>query len=182
MKNQTKTKEAVIYTRFSTDTQTSNSTEYQLEHCREFCKQNGYRVVDEYIDEGYSGGSADRPEFQRLLRDAHTLHTWSYVVVYNLSRFSREASAEKYEVVLNDNGALLMSTKEPNDFTASGRMNRRTIYVHNAYYRESIAEHTADHLPEGAAALPCDDLAPDKNRQRDARVPHQPHKAGSGHL
>lgn len=46
--------------------------------------------------------------------------------------------------MLNDNGVLLMSTKEPNDFTASGRMNRRTIYVHNAYYRESIAEHTAD--------------------------------------
>ena len=159
MKNQTK--EAVIYTRFSTDTQTSNSTEYQLDHCRAFCKQNGYEVVDEYIDEGYSGGNADRPEFQRLLRDAQVPHTWSCVVVYNLSRFSREASAEKYEVALNDNGALLMSTKEPNDFTASGRMNRRTIYVHNAYYRENIAEHTADAMVNKALkGIHCGGIPP----------------------
>ena len=45
MKKQTKPKEAVIYTRFSTDTQTSNSTEYQLEHCREFCKQTAIRSL-----------------------------------------------------------------------------------------------------------------------------------------
>ena len=151
MMKQTKPKEAVIYTRFSTDTQTSNSTEYQLEHCRDFCKQNGYKVVDEYIDEGYSGGSADRPEFQRLLRDAKAPHTWSAVVVYNLSRFSREESPQIYERELNDHGIVLLSTKEPNDDSANGRFIRRNIYNNNAHYRESAAAHTTDGMRNKAA-------------------------------
>ena len=151
MKKQTKPKEAVIYTRFSTDTQTSNSTEYQLDHCREFCRQNGYKVVDEYIDEGYSGGSADRPEFQRLLRDAKAPHTWSAVVVYNLSRFSREESPQLYERELNDHGIVLLSTKEPNDDSANGRFIRRNIYNNNALYRESTAAHTTDGMRNKAA-------------------------------
>lgn len=161
MKNQTKTKEAVIYTRFSTDTQTSNSTEYQLKHCREFCNQNGYKVVDEYIDEGYSGGSADRPEFQRLLRDARAPHTWSAVVVYNLSRFSREETPQIYERELNDHGIVLLSTKEPNDDSVNGRFIRRNIYSNNALYRESTAAHTTDGMRNKAAkGIHCGGIPP----------------------
>ena len=161
MKKQDNYKEAVIYTRFSTDTQTSNSTEYQLEHCREFCKQHGYKVVDEYIDEGYSGGSADRPEFQRLLRDARAPHTWSAVVVYNLSRFSREETPQIYERELNDCGVVLLSTKEPNDDSAGGRFIRRNIYSNNALYRESTAAHTFDGMRNKAAkGVHCGGIPP----------------------
>lgn len=161
MKNQTKTIEAVIYTRFSTDTQTSNSTEYQLDHCREFCKQNGYKVVDEYIDEGYSGGSADRPAFQRLLRDARAPHTWSAVVVYNLSRFSREETPQIYERELNDHGIVLLSTKESNDDSVNGRFIRRNIYSNNAFYRENAAAHTTDGMRNKAAkGIHCGGIPP----------------------
>ena len=36
---------------------------------RRYAEENGLRVVDEYIDDGYSGTNFDRPDFQRMIGD-----------------------------------------------------------------------------------------------------------------
>ena len=36
---------------------------------RRYAEENGLRVVDEYIDDGYSGTTFDRPDFQRMIGD-----------------------------------------------------------------------------------------------------------------
>ncbi len=55
---------------------------------RKYAEENGFQIHDEYIDDGVSGTTFDRPEVQRLLDDAKTgiINT---IIVKDLSRFGR---------------------------------------------------------------------------------------------
>ena len=86
---------AVIYVRVSTKEQTENlSLPTQLRACEEYCKREGYEVLERFREEGESAKTTDRTELQNLLKYCRThkgkVH---FVVVYNLTRFARE----KYE-------------------------------------------------------------------------------------
>ena len=53
---------AALYARVSTDLQEKEHTiDSQLEALREYAHKNGYQVVVEYLDDGYSGATLDRP-------------------------------------------------------------------------------------------------------------------------
>ena len=55
---------------------------------RKYAEEHGFEVHDEYIDDGVSGTTFDRPDVQRLLDDAKTgiINT---IIVKDLSRFGR---------------------------------------------------------------------------------------------
>jgi putative DNA-invertase from lambdoid prophage Rac len=74
-----------IYARVSTTDQTSIQ---QIEALREFCAKSGYKIIDEYIDEGESALKQNRPEYQRILEDARQRKI-DTILVYKLDRFSR---------------------------------------------------------------------------------------------
>lgn len=57
----------------------------QLIELRRFCQARGWDAT-EYIDHGWSGRRADRPEFTRLMKDAHR---YQAVIVWKLDRFGR---------------------------------------------------------------------------------------------
>ena len=83
---------AVIYVRVSTKEQTENlSLPTQLRACEEYCRREGYEVVERFREEGESAKTADRTELQKLLNYCRThkgkVH---FVIVYNLTRFARE--------------------------------------------------------------------------------------------
>ena len=61
---------AVIYARFSSHNQQEQSIEGQLRYCHDYAAQHGYNVVTEYIDRAISGTTDNRPEFQRMIKDA----------------------------------------------------------------------------------------------------------------
>lgn len=67
----------------------SVSIETQRMILRQFAEENGFRIVDEYIDDGYSGTNFNRPAFQRMIEDieAGKVNT---VCTKDLSRFGRE--------------------------------------------------------------------------------------------
>ncbi len=55
---------AVIYARYSSDSQREESIEGQLRECTEYAERNGITVLRSYIDRALSARTADRPEFQ----------------------------------------------------------------------------------------------------------------------
>lgn len=66
----------------------SASIEHQRTILRKYAEEHGFEIHDEYIDDGISGTTFDRPQVQRLLDDAKTgiINT---IIVKDLSRFGR---------------------------------------------------------------------------------------------
>ena len=61
-----------LYLRLSRDDDNageSNSIATQRMMLRRYAEQNHLFVVDEYIDDGYSGTNFNRPSFQRMMND-----------------------------------------------------------------------------------------------------------------
>ena len=82
---------AACYCRLSKDDAqdgTSVSIETQQKILSDYCKTNGLDINDFYCDDGWSGVSFQRPEFQRMMLDvaAGKVNT---VIVKDLSRFGR---------------------------------------------------------------------------------------------
>ena len=105
-------KTAVIYARYSSDSQTEQSIEGQLRVCEEYAAKNNIVVIDTYIDRAMTGTNDNRPDFQRMIRDS-AKKTFGYVLVYKFDRFSRN----KYETAihkkaLKDNGVRVISATE----------------------------------------------------------------------
>ena len=61
---------AVIYARYSSDSQREESIEGQLRECREYAERNNMTIDGTYIDRALSANTADRPEFQRMIKDS----------------------------------------------------------------------------------------------------------------
>src|SRR5438128_5192630 len=84
-------KRAAIYCRVSTEDQAGNdrvSLSEQEADCRLYCERQGYQVVDVFTDAGYSGATADRPSYQRMLAAVRT-RAVDVVVVWKLDRLAR---------------------------------------------------------------------------------------------
>ena len=61
-----------LYERLSRDDEQlgdSNSIVNQKKMLETYCEQNGYTNIVHYTDDGYSGGSFDRPDWKRLIED-----------------------------------------------------------------------------------------------------------------
>src|SRR5205814_2392505 len=116
---------AVIYVRVSTKEQTENlSLPTQLRACEEYCRRQGYEILERFHEEGESAKTTDRSQLQALLKYCRThkgkVH---FVVVYNLTRFARE----KYDhfalrAHLKSLGLSLRSATEPIDDTSTGKL------------------------------------------------------------
>lgn len=83
------------YARYSTDMQREASLEDQLRNCRNYCQRQGWPDPTVYTDAGISGARNDRPNYQRLLADAHR---YDVILVDDLSRLSRDSIASAQAV------------------------------------------------------------------------------------
>ena len=91
---------AVIYARYSSDSQREASIDDQLRECRSWASANGYDIINEYCDYAISGRSDDRPQFQRMIADADK-GAFVAVITYQTSRFARnryDAAVYKYRL------------------------------------------------------------------------------------
>ncbi len=80
---------AVGYIRMSTD-RLENSPDRQRREINGLAEREGYRISKWYEDHGMTGTkSANRPEFQALLRDAER-GRFEAILLHKQSRFSRE--------------------------------------------------------------------------------------------
>jgi site-specific DNA recombinase len=116
---------AVLYVRVSTKEQTENlSLPTQLRACEEYCRRQGYEILERFHEEGDSAKSTDRSQLQNLLTycrlNKGRVH---FVVVFNLTRFARD----KYDHFalrshLQSPGISLRSATEPIDDTSTGKL------------------------------------------------------------
>ena len=91
---------AVIYARYSSDSQREASIEGQLRDCKDYAEKNGITVVGTYIDRAYSAKTDDRPDFQRMIKDS-AKKIFDVVLVWKLDRFARnrfDAVNYKYQL------------------------------------------------------------------------------------
>ena len=129
-----------ILTRFSSTLQTEASTEAQLTACRNWAKEHGHTIVDEYIDEEISGKSTDgREEFDRMIRDI-TKDKFDILVFHKFDRFFRN----KYEAtvtkkLLKDANIKYVSVTEPIPDTPEGALLEGLLDSLAEFYSQNLA-------------------------------------------
>ena len=92
MKTNVQKYDAGIYCRLSRDDNNGGSESMSISNQREmlksYIKDKGWSVSDIYVDDGYSGTTFDRPEFQRMIQDIEAGKI-NLVITKDLSRLGR---------------------------------------------------------------------------------------------
>ncbi len=103
-------KRSVIYARVSTEEQNIDN---QIEQLKTMQKQQKYIETGIYTDY-IGGGSANRPQFQQMLKDAR-LRKFDIILVWSLDRFSREGMSNTLSYIkrLKQHKVALKSLQEP---------------------------------------------------------------------
>ena len=83
---------AALYTRVSSQEQAQHgvSLAEQKERLEAWAKMEGWEVANIYTDEGYTGGTDNRPDLQRLMHDAKA-GLFNIVAITKIDRFFRNA-------------------------------------------------------------------------------------------
>jgi DNA invertase Pin-like site-specific DNA recombinase len=120
-------KRAALYLRVSTLDQNPETQGIEL---RQFAKQRGYEIFQEYVDHGVSGTKVRRPALDRLLKDAHR-HKFDAVLVWSSDRLAR--STKHFLQVLdelNELGIQFHSQREAID--TDGPLGRAIVIIISA--------------------------------------------------
>ena len=81
-----------LYERLSRDDEMvgdSNSIVNQKKMLEDYAKQNGYTNIEHFTDDGYSGGSFDRPDWKRMVAGIED-GSIGTVIVKDMSRIGRD--------------------------------------------------------------------------------------------
>jgi len=80
-----------IYTRKSKYSDKSESIDSQIEYCKQAAKLRYPDINDFvlYVDEGFSGGSTMRPQYQKMLLDIKRGKDYAAMICYKIDRISR---------------------------------------------------------------------------------------------
>ena len=131
---------AVIYARYSSDSQREESIEGQIRECTEYAQRNNITLLASYIDRALSARTADRPEFQRMIRDSEK-GLFDTVLVWKLDRFSRDRyDSAHYKHILKKNGVKVISAKENISDGPEGIILESMLEGYAEYYSAELAQ------------------------------------------
>ena len=141
---QLKQKRVGIYVRVSTEMQSTEgySIDGQINQIREYCDFNNFAVVDVYADRGISGKSMNRPELQRLLKDANEGQIDS-VMVYKTNRLARNTSdlLKIVEDLHRQNVEFFSLSERMEVNTSSGTLRLQILASFSEFERNNIVEN-----------------------------------------
>ena len=141
---------AVIYARYSSDSQREESIEGQLRECREYAERNNMTIVGTYIDRALSAKTADRPEFQRMIKDS-AKELFEIVLVWKLDRFSRDRyDSAHYKRILKKNGVKVVSVKENISDGPEGIILESMLEGYAEYYSADLSEKVVRGMTDNA--------------------------------
>ena len=131
---------AVIYARYSSETQREESIEGQLRECYAFARKNDISVVGEYIDRAFSAKTDKRPDFQKMIKDS-AKRNFDLVIVWKLDRFARNRyDSANYKAVLKRNGVNVMSATESISEGSEGILLESVLEGMAEYYSADLSE------------------------------------------
>jgi DNA invertase Pin-like site-specific DNA recombinase len=143
-----------IYTRVSTDQgldQEFNSLDAQYDAASAYIKSQAHAgwtlIRSRYDDGGYSGGSTDRPDLQRLLDDIRARKV-DVIVVYKVDRLTRSlADFAKLVELFDAQGVSFVSvTQQFNTTTSMGRLTLNVLLSFAQFEREVTSERIRDKI------------------------------------
>jgi site-specific DNA recombinase len=144
---------AVIYARYSSDNQRSESIDAQIRAIKEYARRKEYEIVGTYIDRAKSGTTDKRPEFLRMIKDS-CRGDFNIVLVHKLDRFSRDKyDAVTYKRKLQKNGARVESVMEQLDNSPESIILESVLEGMAQYYSKNLARECMKGLKE--TALQC---------------------------
>src|SRR6202171_3644137 len=143
-----------IYTRVSTEhglDQEFNSLDAQYDAASAYIKSQAHAgwalIRSRYDDGGYSGGSTDRPDLQRLLDDIRARKI-DVIVVYKVDRLTRSlADFAKLGGLFDAHGVSFVSvTQQFNTTTSMGRLTLNVLLSFAQFEREVTSERIRDKI------------------------------------
>ncbi len=141
-----------IYARYSSHVQRDCSIEQQVDACKVKAKELGVEIVAVYADRAVSGKTDNRPEFQKMLRDADKGH-FQCLIAWKSNRMGRNMlNAMVNEERLRDAGIKCYYAEEDFDDNAAGRFALRSMMNVNQFYIENMAEDIKRGLLDSAKA------------------------------
>jgi DNA invertase Pin-like site-specific DNA recombinase len=143
-----------VYTRVSTDhglDQEFNSLDAQYDAASAYIKSQAHAgwtlIRSRYDDGGYSGGSTDRPDLQKLLDDIRSRKI-DVIVVYKVDRLTRSlADFAKLVELFDAHGVSFVSvTQQFNTTTSMGRLTLNVLLSFAQFEREVTSERIRDKI------------------------------------
>jgi site-specific DNA recombinase len=143
-----------IYTRVSTEhglDQEFNSLDAQYDAASAYIKSQAHAgwtlIRSRYDDGGYSGGSTDRPDLQKLLDDIRSRRI-DVIVVYKVDRLTRSlADFAKLVELFDAHGVSFVSvTQHFNTTTSMGRLTLNVLLSFAQFEREVTSERIRDKI------------------------------------
>src|SRR4030088_1492333 len=143
-----------IYARVSTEhglDQQFNSLDAQYDAASAYIKSQAHAgwtlIRSRYDDGGYSGGSTDRPDLQKLLEDIRA-RKLDVIVVYKVDRLTRSlADFAKLVELFDAHGVSFVSvTQQFNTTTSMGRLTLNVLLSFAQFEREVTSERIRDKI------------------------------------
>lgn len=148
---------AAAYIRVSTDDQMEYSPDSQLKVIRDYAKQNGYILPEEFIFEEQEGRSgrkaAKRPAFQAMIAAAkHSPPPFEAILCWKFSRFARnQEESIVYKSMLHRDGVSVISVSEPLVEGPFGGLIERIIEWMDEYYSIRLSGEVKRGMTEKAS-------------------------------
>lgn len=133
----------LLYARVSTDKQAQKdlSIPAQIDAMREYAKRNGWKVIDNFVDEGESAKTANRPELKRLIQYSKENKEVDIILVHKIDRLARNLiDYATIKAILKQKGIRLVSVSEPFDDNPIGHLLENIIASISEWYSANLGE------------------------------------------
>lgn len=132
-----------IYCRVSTLEQSreGHSIDEQRKRLKAFCEVQDWKIHDEYIDPGFSGGNTTRPGLEKLMKDLDEI---DLILVYKLDRLTRSVKdlMNLLEIFEQNNVSFRSATEVFDTTNAFGKLFITLVGAMAEWERTTIAERT----------------------------------------